>query len=392
MTYPKVILKQGKEKSVLNRHPWIYSGAIAKNDDVDVLNPIVEIFSYDQLKLGYGFFDKNSQIAVRLFHFENEYCTFDENFWNRKFEKAYVLRKQLLPSKTTIYRLIYAEGDELPGLIVDVYNDCASVQLLSEFAFIYLPYLENFFSKIGISDFYLKKNKTALSHLSCMVKEGWKSNEVNKKIIAQENGLFFEVDVENGQKTGFFIDQRDNRNLIGNFVYKKTVLNAFSFTGSFSVYALANGAEKVISVDISKTAISGCQRNIELNMLANHPHESLVADCFDYLKNEHSQFDVVIIDPPAFAKNAKSVSKAARGYKELNMQALKRTRSKGFLFTFSCSQHIDKILFQKIIFGAAADVKKNVKILKWLTQPFDHPVNIFHPEGEYLKGLLLYVD
>ncbi|MFQ3575360.1 MAG: class I SAM-dependent rRNA methyltransferase [Cytophagales bacterium] len=368
------------------RHPWVFSGGIAKTKNIDEQTVMVEVIANDGNKLGYGFWDADSQISVRLFEFGKAKSDFDPKFWKHRLHKAYSLRKSLLPPKTNMYRLVFSEGDGMPGLIVDVYHDLASVQLLAEFANEYLTALDEFLPEIGVKDYYLKNNQTAKNH-GANPFDKWRFNaKGHEKVIALENGNSFEVDIENGQKTGFFIDQRDNRALLGELSKEKTVLNTFSFSGGFSIYALANQAQKVVSVDVSKPANQSCTINQNLN------HEIITADCFDFLKKETEKFDLVILDPPAFAKNSKAVSQAARGYKELNMSGLNRVREGGFLFTFSCSQHIDKLLFQKIVFSAAADVRKNVRIVKWLSQPFDHPVNIYHPEGEYLKGLLLYVD
>ena len=234
---------------------------------------------------------------------------------------------------------------------------------------------------------------TQIYHRHSHDKDGkWICGQPEKEIIAKENGLLFFVDLEKGQKTGFFIDQRDNREIIKSLSKGKKVLNAFSYTGGFSAYAVAGGATEVLSVDISKDACLMADRNVQLNFPKYKKHKSIAADCFDYLKEMDSDFDLVILDPPAFAKNKASVDKAARGYKEINLSALRKIKSGGLLATFSCSQHIDKDLFQKIIFAASVDAGRSVRIVKPLSQTPDHPVNIFHPEGDYLKGLLLYVE
>lgn len=392
MTFPQVTIKAGREKSLLMRHPWVFSGAIATTKNIQPETTLVEVLAADGNKLGYGFWDADSQISVRLFEFGKAKSDFDLPFWIEKLNKAYQLRKTLMPKKTDMFRLVFSEGDGMPGLIVDVYKSLASVQLLGHFAMDYLPALDAFLPKIGVLNYFLKNNQVAKNHGMGQT-DGWRNpiDEGSKKIVAQEHGLLFEIDIENGQKTGFFIDQRENRALLGEMSKGKSLLNTFSFSGGFSMFALANGASKVVSVDVSKPANQACAINQKLNEIAGN-HEIVTADCFDFLKKNQETYDIVVLDPPAFAKNSKAVSQAARGYKELNMNGLKAVAPKGFLFTFSCSQHIDKLLFQKIVFGAAADVKKNVRIVRWLSQPFDHPVNIYHPEGEYLKGLLLYVD
>jgi 23S rRNA (cytosine1962-C5)-methyltransferase len=256
-----------------------------------------------------------------------------------------------------------------------------------------LPHLISGLQELGIRHVYLKNKHSPGFREEVALPNGFLSGtDAPLHVVVQENGLQFRIDIEKGQKTGFFIDQRDNRDLLRKYTAGKRVLNAFSYTGGFSVYALSGGAAMVHSVDISKDATLICNENIALNFGPAAAHQSIAADCFDYLRHTTEEYDVIVLDPPAFAKNARAVPNASRGYKDLNMTAFKKMPSGGILFTFSCSQNIDRDLFRKIIFSAAADAGRNVRILHQLTQPVDHPVNIFHPEGEYLKGLVLYVE
>jgi 23S rRNA (cytosine1962-C5)-methyltransferase len=246
--------------------------------------------------------------------------------------------------------------------------------------------------ELGFDRIYLKNKHFDGESPNGSLPDGWLAGEGSTEIEILENGLKFKVDIESGQKTGFFLDQRDNRELIGKLTKDKKVLNAFAYSGGFSVYALANGAKEVHSVDISKSAVALADANVALNFGETKNHKSVAEDCFSYLKTMDSDYDVIILDPPAFAKSMRARDRAARGYKEINMTALSNIKSGGILATFSCSQVVDRDLFRKIVFSAAADSGRNVRILYQLTQPEDHPINIYHPEGEYLKGLILYVE
>ncbi|MFN4082656.1 MAG: class I SAM-dependent rRNA methyltransferase [Bacteroidia bacterium] len=387
----QLILKSGRERSLINRHPWVYSGAVKKMPAAQN-GEIVEIVSSNFELLGYGFFSPNSQITCRVFEFCNTPKNIDANYWDNKIIQAASLRKQLIDtSHTTMYRLIHAEGDFFPGLIVDIYNNVAVLQVLvkgveyiSEFVF---KSLQN----LGFQYIYLKTKQN--TQILEDIKQGsrWVGAEPKMPIVALENGIKFNVNVETGQKTGFFIDQRENRSAVGSFSKGYNVLNTFCYSGGFSIYALHNNANLVHSVDSSKDAIELCNQNVLLNGFTER-HTSYVADCFDFLKDAHENFyDLIVLDPPAFAKNARNIDNASRGYKNLNLLGIKKIKPGGLIFTFSCSQHIDKDLFRKIVFGAAADAQRNVQVIQQLHQPKDHPINIFHPEGEYLKGLLLKV-
>jgi len=394
MPYPSLILKTGRERSTTQRHPWIFSGAVQHLPKNAENGSIVEVLDIGKSLLGYGFFSPDSQITCRLFEFTNQALDVaSPEYWRGKVFRAYQLRQQyLLNERTNCYRLLHAEGDFFPGIITDVYGEVAVVQLLIKGVERIYPFVVGAFQELGIRHIYLKNKQNTGFLEQVNLPNGWLTpDEWLGKLTVKENDLKFFIDFEKGQKTGFFLDQRDNRNLLKQYSAGKKVLNAFSYTGGFSVYALAGGATEVHSVDVSKEAIQLGEENVALNF-EKSVHQSYAVDCFEYLRETEHAYDIMVLDPPAFAKNARSVPNATRGYKELNLKGLKKVKSGGLIFTFSCSQHIDKDLFRKIIFGAAMDAGRNVRILHQLTQPNDHPVNIYHPESEYLKGLVLYVE
>lgn len=385
-----LILKSGRERSLVNRHPWVFSGAVKTLPEAGN-GEIIKVCTNHNELLGYGFFSPNSQITCRVFEFTTEEIVPGADLWKQKIKQAYELRKIVLPADTNIYRLLHAEGDFLPGVIVDVYDNTAVVQLLIKGTELISEHLFEGLRGIGIKHIYLKTKQNTQRLEEVSLESGWVGAERAMPIEAKENGVTFLVDVEKGQKTGFFIDQRENRHILGAYSKGKKVLNTFSYSGGFSLYALAQGAELVHSVDSSKEAIEMCDRNVEVNNFKG-THQSFVQDVFEFMQQSTEDYDIMVLDPPAFAKNARSVPNASRGYKNLNLTAFKKIKPGGLIFTFSCSQHIDRDLFRKIVFGAAADAKRNVRIVRQLTQPEDHPINIFHPEGEYLKGLLLHVE
>ena len=387
----EIILKSGRERSLLNRHPWVFSGAVKVMPNA-VSGEIVKVKTNSNELLGYGFFSPLSQITCRVFEFTQDETDINEAYWLNKIQKAYDLRKVIIdPTQTTIYRLLHAEGDFFPGVIVDVYADVAVVQLLVQGTEIIRDTICKGLYDCGIKHIYLK-TKSSSQNLESVVASGWVGEPKQMPIHAIENGIKFLIDVEKGQKTGFFVDQRENRKIVGEFSKGKKVLNTFSYSGGFSLYALEAGATLVHSVDSSKDAIDMCIQNVKENGYNDTKHLGIAEDVFEYMKKNEVDYDIIILDPPAFAKSAKAVNNAARGYKNLNLVALQQIKPGGLLFTFSCSQHIDKDLFRKIVFGAAADAGRNVRVLRQLSQSEDHPINIFHPEGEYLKGLLLYVE
>jgi len=393
MSFPTITLKSGREKSVLNKHPWVFSGAV-KNPAKAKDGEIVAVSSNKNEILGYGFHSPNSQIICRIFHFGEEEAAFsDQDFWMSKFQSAYALRKALVIDRTTnAYRLIHAEGDFLPGLIVDVYDNTAVVQLLikgtEKLQHLFVACLKS----LGINHVYFKSKSSSQRFENVAQESGWLGEEGETNIEILEHGLKFPIDIEGGQKTGFFIDQRENRLLLRKMSRGKKVLNTFCYTGGFSLYALAGGASEVVSVDISKPAIALCEATVASNFTEGVQHKAIAADCFEYLRSSEESFDIIVVDPPAFAKNARAVHNAARGYKDLNLLAFKKVKPQGFVMTYSCSQNISRDLFQKIVFSAAADSGRNVRIVQHLYQPEDHPINIFHPESEYLKGFLLWVE
>lgn len=394
MNYQQITLHKKRERSVIHRHPWLFSGAVASTS-AKTDGEIVQVRDFDKQILGYGFFSTKSQIVCRMFDWSNQEKTFDLPYWKEKIAQAIALRKEIIdPKETTTYRLLHAEGDFIPGIIADVYGDVVVLQILTAGTKNILSTLTEVFTAHGFQYIYLKHKQSSSNIEGVQLKSGWLTNERSTSVEVLEHGVKFLVDVEEGQKTGFFIDQRDNRKMLRELSKDKTVLNTFSYSGGFSVYALAGGAKEVHSVDISASAIEQGDRNVTLNANSfSGKHESKVQDCFDYLSEMPENFyDLIVLDPPAFAKHARAVANASQGYKQINLKAFKKIKPGGILFTFSCSQNISKELFQKIVFGAAADARRNVRIIQQLHQPADHPVNIYHPEGEYLKGLVLWVE
>lgn len=391
--FPKVILNPGKERSIRLMHPWVFSGAVKRVDGNVKEGDVVEVFTHDNNYLATGHFHEGS-IKVRIFSFEK--TEFDPAFWDAKLQAALSLRKILglvNSAVTNTYRLVHAEGDGLPGLIIDIYGSCAVIQ--THTIGMYQAIADVTKALLGLKDLELDnvfdksgdalQKQTGISGLNRLL-AGHKTDDV-----VLENGIKFYVNWEEGQKTGFFIDQRENRNLLQQYTLGKKVLNTFSYSGGFSMYALQAGAALVHSVDSSKKAMEWCNKNAELNQHADR-HQFYQQDAFDFLKSNSSFYDVIVLDPPAFAKHLSSEKKAIVGYRNLNTEGFKHIAPGGILFTFSCSQVIDKISFRKIIFQAAAQSKRNVRVLHQLSQGPDHPVSLYHPEGEYLKGLVLYVE
>lgn len=425
-----IVLKHRKEESLLRFHPWVFSGAIYRMEDefgsevqpeegdwVRVVSSQGEFLALGQYQIG--------SIAVRIFSFdENE---FDDEFFLRRLQSAYELRKTLglIRDDNNAYRLVHGEGDGLPGLIIDVYAHTAVMQAhTAGIHYIREALAEDLIRVAGaeIRNVYYKSETTLGYKTEARQEAEAEGESVNGYLIidgkpvtdaaqgralestisdvALENGLKFHVDWLKGQKTGFFVDQRENRALVEHFAHGRRVLNMFCYTGGFSFYAMRGGAELVHSVDVSKQAISITNANVELNFPGDPRHSAYAADAFDFLKNPGRfssiegtfPYDLVILDPPAFAKHKKVLHNALRGYQKLNAAALERMPSGSILFTFSCSQVVTKDDFRCAVFSAAAQVGRRVRILYQLHQPADHPINIYHPEGEYLKGLVLYVE
>lgn len=387
-------LKRGKEESLDRFHPWVFSGALTEMpDDIDE-GSLVAIESHDGRHIGVGHFQIGS-IAVRMLSFDNE--PIDAAFYRRRLTEAYRLRQTLglRREDNDAFRLVHGEGDFLPGLVVDIYGPTAVVQAHSpgmHFARDIIARELVALPDAGIDNVYYKSEttlpyKARLDPQNDYIIGGYQTD------IATENGLKFHVDWLRGQKTGFFVDQRDNRALLERYSAGRNVLNMFCYTGGFSVYAMRGGARGVTSVDSSAKAVSLTEANISLNFPGDTRHKAVAEDAFKFLDNiSEGEYDLIILDPPAFAKHRSALRNALRGYQRLNARAFERIAPGGVLFTFSCSQAVSKDQFRLAVFSAAAQTGRKVRILHQLTQPADHPVNIYHPEGEYLKGLILYVE
>ncbi len=389
----KVILKPGKEQSLLRFHPWIFSGAIQKIDGSPQEGDIVEVTGSNNDFLAVGHYQVGS-IAVRVLSFVP--CTIDQKFYNEKINLAYRLRVAIGLAEsghTNAYRLIHGEGDNLPGLIVDFYNGTAVVQMHSVGMFCDRKMIETALKEVygsSLKAIYNKSEGTLPYKAGLEPENSYVYGRPESK-EAMENGLLFHADWEKGQKTGFFVDQRDNRSLLERFSKNRSVLNMFCYTGGFSFYAMRGGAAQVHSVDSSERAIELTKTNVELNFPADPRHQAFAMDAFKYLEKAGSNYDLIILDPPAFAKHQNVLNNAIKGYRRLNAKAFEVIRPGGILFTFSCSQVVTKEMFRTMVFSAAAKAGRQVSILHQMSQPADHPVNIYHPEGEYLKGLVLHV-
>ena len=404
-----VYLKPHKEESLLRFHPWVFSGAI-RSIQLDADYPhaqpqegeIVQVLDSNGKILGVGHYQIGS-IAVRILAFGVEELPL--NFWQERIRAAYEVRCSLglITAETencnNTYRLVHGEGDFLPGLIVDIYADTAVIQAHS----IGMHYhrkdiAEAIIHSVHQVDKVYYKSDDTLPHKAHIEGErvgyliGAEKVDFNGDFWAKENGLDFRIDWLRGQKTGFFIDQRDNRALLEHYAKGKEVLNMFCYTGGFSVYALRGGAKLVHSVDVSQKAIDLVRSNVAHNFGDNAPHEAFAEEAFEFMAKNQNKYDLIVLDPPAFAKHRDAVKNALRGYQRLNAKGIQAIRPGGILFTFSCSQAIDKDMFRLAVFSAAAQVGRKVRILHQLHQPADHPINIYHPEGEYLKGLVLQVE
>jgi 23S rRNA (cytosine1962-C5)-methyltransferase len=389
----KIILKKGKEQSVKRLHPWIFSGAIRKISGTPSEGDVVDVFSDQEEYLATGHFQVGS-ISVRIFSFYQ--VEPDLAFWNAKIEKAYRLRQQLGLAgnpQTNVYRLVNGEGDEMPGLVIDYYNGIAVLQMHSIGMYRIRDHLVEILMRLygnQLISIFDKSEFTIPDKAGLEVKNGFLLGNQHLTTVS-ENGCNFMVDVREGQKTGFFIDQRDNRNLLSSYCAGKKVLNVFCYTGGFSVYAAGNNASLVHSVDSSAPAVGLTDKNMAMNEIPSGIHRSFCTDAFSYLRDIKDMYDLIILDPPAFAKHMDALKNALQAYKRINQAAMEQIRPGGILFTFSCSQVVSRENFRKSVFAAAANARRSVAILHQLTQPPDHPVSIFHPEGEYLKGLVLYI-
>lgn len=395
MSYKKVFLKPGKEESLKRFHPWVFSGAIARVEGEPEEGEVVDVYTSKKEFIACGHFQIGS-IAVRVLSFRQE--PIDHAFWVRRLQVTKDLRCALgvlgNPQNNT-YRLVHGEGDNLPGLIIDVYDHTAVMQAHS--AGMHLDRmavaeaLEEVMGDV-IQHIYYKSETTLSFKADLLATENGFLKGGSPENVAMENGLKFHVDWLKGQKTGFFVDQRENRALLERYAKGRNVLNMFCYTGGFSFYAMRGGANLVHSVDSSAKAIDLTNENVSLNFPGDTRHQAFAEDAFKFLDRMGDQYDLIILDPPAFAKHRDALRNALRGYTKLNAKAFEKIRPGGILFTFSCSQVVNKQDFRNAVFTAAAQSGRSVRILHQLTQPGDHPVNIYHPEGEYLKGLVLYVE
>ena len=398
-THPRIFLRRGKEESLLRRHPWIFSGAIGRVEcpsDTIAEGEIVDVHTAAGDFIARGHYQIGS-IAVRVLTFAQE--PIDAAWWRARIRSACEVRRTLGligNAATTCYRLVHGEGDSLPGLVIDIYGTTAVVQCHSVGMYRSRMQIAEALREVygeRLAAVYDKSSQTVPYKAGLNAVDGYLMGKVATPTQeVSENGHRFLVNWEEGQKTGFFLDQRCNRELVERYAAGRTVLNTFCYTGGFSVYAAAGGAKEVCSVDASERAVQLADENMRLNFGDSFPHTTLACDAVEYLKQIGDRYDLIILDPPAFAKHHKVLGNAMQGYKRLNARALSQIRPGGILFTFSCSQAVPKELFRTPVFSAAAIAGRNVRILHQLAQPADHPINIYHPEGEYLKGLVLYVE
>lgn len=391
----KVYLKPKKEESLLRFHPWVFSGAIARVEGNPEEGEVVEVYTSDKQYIAAGHYQIGS-IAVRVLTFKKE--EINHEFWVRRLTVARNLRQALRlinTEKNNACRLVHGEGDNLPGLIIDLYDHTAVMQAHSAGMHVYRHEIASALKEVmgdTVRNIYYKSETTLPFKADLESTENGFLLGGSTENVAMENGLLFHVDWLKGQKTGFFVDQRDNRALLEHYSLGRNVLNMFCYTGGFSFYAMRGGARLVHSVDSSAKAIDLTRANVELNFPGDTRHEAFAEDAFKYLDRMGGEYDLIILDPPAFAKHRGAIRNALRGYTKLNAKAFEKIRPGGILFTFSCSQVVSKQDFRNAVFTAAAQSGRSVRIMHQLTQPADHPVNIYHPEGEYLKGLVLYVE
>ena len=399
--YKQVYLKRGKEESLLRFHPWVFSGAINKIEEGLEEGDIVRVLTHDKKFIAVGHFQIGS-IAVRVLSFHD--VKIDDTFWESRLSAALQVRQAIgvireEPTSVgvfpnTTYRLVHGEGDNLPGLVIDVYGKTAVMQAHSVGMHVCREVIAKALVKVmgdKLDSIYYKSETTLPYKAELGQENGFIYGDTDNN-IAIENGLKFHIDWLKGQKTGFFIDQRENRSLLEYYAKGRSVLNMFCYTGGFSVYAMRGGAEVVHSVDSSAKAIELTNKNVELNFPRDSRHEAICEDAFKYLDDHDGKYDLIVLDPPAFAKHRKALKNGLRGYTRLNVKGFEKIKPGGILFTFSCSQVVTKDNFRQAVFTAAAQAGRKVRILHQLHQPADHPINIYHPEGEYLKGLVLYVE
>lgn len=392
--YKDLYLKKGKEESLERFHPWIFSGAVHHVEGNPEEGEVVRVLTADGRFVAVGHWQIGS-IAVRVLDFEDR--EIDADYWTRRLEVAYGLRRSIGVAgreDSDTYRLVHGEGDCLPGLVVDVYGHTAVMQAHSVGMHLARHEIASALVKVTGGEVFnvYYKSETTLPFKADLGQENGFIVGGSTDNVATENGLKFHIDWLKGQKTGFFVDQRDNRALLERYARGRSVLNMFCYTGGFSVYALRGGAELVHSVDSSAKAVDLTRANVALNFPGDARHEAYAEDAFKYLDAMGQRYDLIVLDPPAFAKHRDALRQALKGYTRLNAKAFEKIRPGGILFTFSCSQVVTKDQFRMAVFTAAAQSKRRVRILHQLHQPADHPVNIYHPEGEYLKGLVLFVE
>ena len=393
MPYKTIVLKRGKAESLRRFHPWVFSGAIQTLPDDLREGEIVRVEDVSSQFLAVGHYQIGS-IAIRILSFED--VVVDDAFWDERISEALMLRRalNLLRGDNNIFRLVHGEGDRLPGLIVDIYGETAVMQAHSVGMHYARHQIAQSLQRIlgkSVTQVYYKSETTLPYKANLEELDGPLLGNSSNNNVAVENDLRFHIDWLRGQKTGFFIDQRENRLLLQHYSNKRYVLNMFCYTGGFSVYALRGGAQEVVSVDSSAKAIDLTNANVALNYPNCDHHKAYAEDAFKFLDKADDAYDLIVLDPPAFAKHKEAVRNALKGYTRLNLQAMRKIKRGGILFTFSCSQAISKDQFRLAVFTAAAQSGRYVRILHQLHQPADHPVNIYHPEGEYLKGLVLEI-
>lgn len=394
----KVILKPGKDDAVRRFHPWVFSGAIANIEGIAEDGSLVEVFSAKDRYLGTGLFQESS-IAVRLMEFAPRRPEkLDHAFWLQKLSEAYQLRKATgitHDENTNVYRLVHGEGDQMPGLIIDFYNGNLVIQAhaigIHHHRKIIAECLQEIYQNSLKSIYYKSKDTLPGNYAALPEAEGFLAGN-NPLEIVKEYGHQFEIDFIHGQKTGFFIDQRENRHLLARYAKGRKVLNTFCYSGGFSVFALKGGASEVESLDSSKKAIALTEKNVALNFPDAQNHSVILADAIKFIRENEKVYDLIVLDPPAFAKHNKARHNALQAYTRLNAEAIRQISPGGLLFTFSCSQVVNMPLFKSAVIAGAIQAGRSARILHQLSQPADHPVNAFHPEGEYLKGLVLYID
>ena len=401
--YKAVYLKKSKEESLRRFHPWVFSGAIARMDDGLEEGDVVRVIGFDNNFLGVGHVQVGS-IAVRILSFRD--IAIEDAFWQSRLREAWNVRKSIGlyrpegkeggKSVNTTYRLVHGEGDNLPGLVIDCYGKTAVMQAHSIGMHVSRLDIAKALKEVlgdSVEHIYYKSETTLPFKANLGQENEFILGGPTNENLTVENGLRFHVDWLRGQKTGFFVDQRDNRALLEHYAKGRTVLNMFCYTGGFSVYALRGGASLVHSVDSSAKAVELTNANVAINFAPeDHRHKAFCEDAFKFLDSHNDQYDLIVLDPPAFAKHRGALRNALKGYTRLNVKGLQRIRKGGILFTFSCSQVVTKELFRQAVFTAAAQTGRKVRILHQLHQPADHPINIYHPEGEYLKGFVLYVE